>query len=31
MANIIRAVKMALNVRGVRCDSGWRWVHYIEF
>jgi hypothetical protein len=31
MAAVCRALKMAMNLRGIRCDAGWRWVLYIEF
>jgi hypothetical protein len=31
MSRLFRAARMALNMRGVRCDSGWRWVEYISF
>jgi hypothetical protein len=31
MSRIIRAARMALNMRGFRCESGWRWQHYIDF
>ena len=31
MKKFIRAVRMAMNSRPIRCDSGWRWVLYIDF
>lgn len=30
MTKLIRAVKMALNVRLGGCQ-GWRWQHYVDF
>ena len=31
MSKILRAVRMAMNVRRLGCQAGWRWVYYIEF
>lgn len=31
MAKLIKAARMALNVRAAKCTSGWRWQSYIDF